>query len=114
MADEKNKCFDWPDGDSWQVVALLRLTDQKGAEEAAPLVHVHSGGVGHCHKEPVASTQRVQPPLVGGVQREVGVPGPAGGAARLHQQDGDGVGAHLRQIRLEENKYESEIKLAVL
>lgn len=93
-----------------QVVAILHLTDEKGAKEAAPLVHVHSSGVGHCHKEPVARAQRVQSPLVGGVQGEVGVPGPAGSAAGLHQQDRDGVGAHLWEIT-EENKYEAEIKL---
>lgn len=29
------------------------------------------------------------------MQRELGAPGPAGGSARLHQQDGNRVGAHL-------------------
>lgn len=82
-----------------QVVALLRLTDEKRTKEAAPLVHVHGGGVGHRHKEPVTGAQWEQPPLVGRVQGEVGVPGPAGGAARLHQQDGDGVGAHLSEVK---------------
>lgn len=71
------------------------LADEKRPKEAAFLVHVHSGGVGHSHKQAVAAAEREQPPLVGGVQGELGAPGPAGGAARLHQQDRNRVGAHL-------------------
>lgn len=71
------------------------LADEKRPEEAALLVHVHGGGVGHGDEQAVAAAQREQPPLVGGVQRELGAPGPAGGSARLHQQDGNRVGAHL-------------------
>ena len=71
------------------------LTDEKRSKEAAFLIHVHSRGVGHRDKQAVAGAKREQPPLVGGVQRELGTPGPAGGSARLHQQDGNRVGAHL-------------------
>lgn len=73
------------------------LTDEKRSEEAALLVHVHSRGVGHSHEQAVAGGEREQPPLVGGVQREVGTAGPAGGPAGLHQQDGNWVGVHLEQ-----------------
>lgn len=44
------------------------LADEKRPKEAAPLVHVHGGGVGHRHKQAVAAAEREQPPLVGGVQ----------------------------------------------
>lgn len=72
-----------------------RLADEKRPKEAAFLVHVHGGGVGHSHKQAVVAAKREQPPLVGGVQGELGAAGPAGGSARLHQQDGNRVGAHL-------------------
>lgn len=75
------------------------LADEKCPKEAALLVHVHSSGVGHSHKQPIAASKWEQPPLVGGVQRELGAPGPAGGSARLHQQDGNWVGAHLEGDR---------------
>lgn len=84
-----------PDQQSDPDPASHRLADEKRPKEAASLVHVHSGGVGHSHKQPVAAAEREQPPLVGGVQGELGTPGPAGGPARLHQQDGNRVGAHL-------------------
>lgn len=71
------------------------LADEKRPKEAALLVHVHSGGVGHSHKEAVTAPEREQPPLVGGVQRELGSPGPAGGLACLHQQDWNLVGVQL-------------------
>lgn len=71
------------------------LADQKRPKEAALLVHVHSGGVGHSHKESVAAPEREQPPLVGGMQGKLGSPRPAGGSACLHQQDGNWVGVHL-------------------
>lgn len=80
---------------SGQSPAPHRLADEKRPEEAALLVHVHGGGVGHGHEQAVVAAQREQPPLVGGVQRELGAAGPAGGPARLHQQDGNRVGAHL-------------------
>lgn len=72
-----------------------RLADEKRPKEAAFLVHVHGRGVGHSDKQAVAAAEREQPPLVGGVQRKLGAPRPARGSARLHQQDGDRVGAHL-------------------
>lgn len=84
-----------PIGDASASPAPHRLADEKRPEEAALLVHVHSGGVGHGHEQAVVAAQREQPPLVGGVQRELGAAGPAGGPARLHQQDGNRVGAHL-------------------
>lgn len=71
------------------------LADEKRPKETALFVHVHSGGVGHCDEQAVASAEREQPPLVSGVERKLGAPGPAGGSARLHQQDGNWVGAHL-------------------
>lgn len=80
------------------------LADEKCSEEATLLVHVHSGGVGHSHKEAVAAPEWEQPPLVGGMQGKLGSPGPAGGSACLHQQDGNWVGVHLvgdRQVSLD-------------
>lgn len=71
------------------------LADEKRSKEAAFLVHVHSRGVGHSDEQAVAGAEREQSPLVGRVERELGTPGPAGGSARLHQQDGNRVGAHL-------------------
>lgn len=76
MNDDQSKC---------------RLTDQKSTEEAALLVHVHSGGVRHRDKHAVPAAEGEQTPLVGGVQRELGSTGPAGGPTRLHQQDGNRV-----------------------
>lgn len=75
--------------------AAGRLADKKSTKEAALLVHVHSGGVRHSDKQVVPGAEREQTPLVGGVQRELGSTGPAGGPTRLHQQDGNRVGAHL-------------------
>lgn len=86
------------------VLRSIHLADEKCPEEATLLVHVHSGGVGHSHEEAVAAPKREQPPLVGGVQGELGSPGPAGGLACLHQQDWNLVGVHLvadRQVSLD-------------
>ena len=47
------------------------LTDEKRPEEAAHLIHVHSRGVGHSHKQAVAGAEREQPSLVGGVERVI-------------------------------------------
>lgn len=92
----------WSDLSVWP--RSTHLADQERPKEAALLVHVHRGGVGHRHKEAVAAPEREQPPLVGGVQRELGSPGPAGGLACLHQQDWNLVGVHLsanRQVSLD-------------
>lgn len=78
-------------------MSFYPLADEKRPEKAAFLVHVHGGGVGHSDKQAVAGAQREQPPLVGRVQGELRAPGPAGGSARLHQQDGDLIGAHLEE-----------------
>lgn len=75
------------------------LADEEGPKEAALLIHVHGGGVGHGDKEAVSGVEGEEPPLVGRVQRKLRVPGPAGGPAGLHQQDGNRVAAHLRKAR---------------
>ncbi len=87
--------IDSSDHPAIQSPASARLADEKRPKEAAFLVHVHGRRVGHSDEQTVAAAEREQPPLVGGVQRKLGSPGPAGGSARLHQQDGNRVGAHL-------------------
>lgn len=88
-------------GPSWQQQtrhprpAPDTLADEESTKEAGLLVHVHSRRVGHCDKQAIAGAEREQPPLVGGVQGVLGAPGPAGGPACFHQQDGSWVGAHL-------------------
>ena len=71
------------------------LADKESPEEAAFLVHVYGRGVANGDEEPVPRAEREQPPLVGGVQRELGTARPAGRPARLHQQDGIRVRVHL-------------------
>lgn len=71
------------------------LADEKHPEEAAPPIRVHGRGVGHRDKQAVAGAEGKQASLVSRMQREIGIPRPAGGPACLHQQDGNGVWAHL-------------------
>ena len=73
-----------------------QLTHKEGPKVAGPAVHHYSADVADSDEETVGGLQVGSAGLMQGEEPRLRAPGPTHTAGGLHQQDGDGVGAHLQ------------------
>ena len=75
---------------------MAQLTHKEGPKVAGPAVHHHSADVANGDEQAVGRLQVGGAGLVQGEEPRLWAPGPTHTPGGLHQQDRDGVGAHLQ------------------